>query len=120
MEVNALLQKIKTQAETVEFDDVIAVIDEHYLYTETRFYNGPDGNQVVNEAGANAGSCRIFAFAKLNGLDEAQTLACFGRYYREDVLGKPDGEDHANIRNFMRHGWQGIRFDSEPLRARQW
>ena len=118
MDVKALLEKIRTRPDAVEFDEVMAVIAEHYLYTETRFTNGPDADQVVNEAGINAGSCRIFAFARLNGLNERQTLACFGRYYREDVLGKPDGRDHANIRGFMRHGWTGIRFDGEPLRVR--
>lgn len=118
MEVNALLEKIKTQADAVEFDEVMAVIDEYYLYTETRFTNGLHEDQVVNEAGTNAGSCRIFAFARLNDLNKSETLACFGRYYREDVLGKPDGGDHANIRTFMRYGWQGICLDGEPLRAR--
>ena len=38
--------------------------------------------------------------------------------YRQ-VLANPDGEDHANIRAFMRNGWKGIRFDGEPLRLRQ-
>ena len=45
MEVNALLQKIKTQAETVEFDDVIAVIDEHYLYTPD--FVDPQGRWII-------------------------------------------------------------------------
>jgi hypothetical protein len=27
----------------------------------------------------------------------------------------PMGEDHDNIRNFMLHGWAGIKFDSAVL-----
>ena len=27
-------------------------------------------------------------------------------YYR-DVLATPDGDDHPNIRNFMKSGWEG-------------
>ncbi|HAB55541.1 MAG TPA: type III effector, partial [Cellvibrionales bacterium] len=38
-----------------------------------------------------------------------------GKYYRDDVLGNPSGDDHANIRNFILDGWLGIQFDTEPL-----
>ena len=58
------------------------------------------------------------AFAQLHELDAARTLACFGRYYREDVLRHPDGSDHANIRTFMRHGPAGIRFARPVLEPR--
>ncbi len=44
-----------------------------------------------------------------------ETLALFGRYYRDDVMGNPAGEDHANIRNFLLDGWVGVRFDDMPL-----
>lgn len=43
-------------------------------------------------------------FFCLNHLDEDSTLACFGSYYRDDVLKFPDGTDHGNIRRFMRDG----------------
>jgi hypothetical protein len=118
MSLEKLIQQIKQHPQTVEFDDVMAVIDQHYAYTETGFSNGVGEYLVVNEAGSNAGSCRIFAFGQLNGLSQAETLACFGRYYRDDVVGNPEGQDHGNIRAFMRHGWEGISFDGEPLRAR--
>ena len=118
MSVDELLNTIRTSPENVEFDDVMAVIDANYIYTETGFNNGSEEDQVINEAGANAGSCRIFAFGKLNGLSESETLACFGQFYRNDVMAHPDGTDHANIRTFIRHGWSGIHFDSEPLSVR--
>ena len=103
---------------TVEFDDVMALIDAYYHYTPTRFTNGVGDDPMVNEVGENEGSCKIFAFAQMHGLSEAQTLACFGRHYREDVLPHPDGTDHANIRRFIKDGWKGVRFTDNPLRPR--
>jgi len=73
---------------------------------------------LANEAGQNSGSCKIFAFAQRHGLSQQQALACFGTYYRDDVLQNPNGTDHQNIRNFMDTGWPGIAFDGEPLHAK--
>lgn len=113
-----MLEMIRNHPATVCFDDVIAYIGEHYHYTPGRFTNGVDGDQVISEAGQNEGSCKIFSFAKANQLTEAETLACFGKYYRDDVLGHPEGSDHANIRTFMRHGWAGISFDGVVLQRK--
>ncbi|WP_126456608.1 HopJ type III effector protein [Sulfuriflexus mobilis] len=118
MPVNTLIEKIRTSPDSVEFNEVIDCITEYYDYTRSRFTNGAAEDMVVNEAGANEGSCKIFAFARLNDLNEQETLTCFGRYYREDVLANPGGEDHANIRTFMRHGWAGIQFDHPALAGR--
>ncbi len=106
-----LISQLRSNADSIEFADVIDVITEHYNYTPTRFSNG----EVTNEAGTNEGSCKIFAFAQLNQLSETETLALFGKYYRDDVMGNPAGEDHANIRNFILDGWLGIKFDQEAL-----
>jgi len=103
--INALNQS------AVEFNSVIQVIDSEYEFTPTRFING---NQV-NEANTNNGSCKIFAFAKLNGLSEQAALNAFGDYYTVDVLQNPDKDDHQNIRNFMNLGWNGIQFDGDAL-----
>lgn len=89
----------------------MTVIDKHYDFTPTSFNNG----EVINGVGTNEGSCKIFAFAQLNNLSETETLALFGRYYRDDVLGHPAAEDHANIRNFILDGWLGIHFEHAPL-----
>ena len=118
MSANSLLDKIKIQPEIVGFDEVMAFIADHYTYTPTRFVNGAGDDKVVNEAGTNEGSCKIFAFARLNGLSDQETLTCFGSYYRDDVLAHPNGQDHANIRTFMRHGWAGIHFDGDALVAK--
>jgi len=113
-----LLQTIKTAPETVDFNEVIATINAHYLYTPTLFTNGIGEHKLVNEAGKNEGSCKIFTFAKLNHLTKEQTLACFGKFYREDVLKNPLGNDHQNIRKFMEYGWIGISFDGAALQER--
>jgi hypothetical protein len=107
----ALLKQIKEKAQDVEFSEVMAAINDNYQYQPTTFTNGV----LVNDAGTNEGSCKIFSFAQLNDLTQQQTLACFGRYYREDVLENPTGDDHGNIRNFMKTGWQGVSFNSVAL-----
>ncbi len=115
MSLPSLLEKLNQHPDQVTFNEVIETIDQHYHYTPARFSNGIEGDCVTSEAGSNEGSCKIFAFAKLNNLDEQQTLHCFGDYYRQDVLQSPEGNDHGNIRTFMRNGWQGIQFDQMPL-----
>lgn len=114
MNLNIFLNKIHTSPETIEFNDTIAVIDQHYNFTPTLFKNG----NAVNEAGKNSGSCKLFSFAKLHNLTPSQTLNCFGAYYRKDVLQHPDGTDHQNIRNFITYGWEGISFEGIPLKLK--
>ncbi len=113
-----LIDKIKASPESISFDEIISFIAEHYQYTPVRFSNGAGENLVINEAGSNEGSCKIFSFARLNELSRDETLACFGKYYREDVLLNPKGHDHANIRSFVKHGWSGVQFDAEALIAK--
>lgn len=111
MTLQTYLNTLRETPNGIEFADTIAVIESRYAYTPTAFQNG----DVHSAAGQNAGSCKIFAFARLNDLSEAETLACFGRYYREDVLQHPDANDHQNIRNFIRSGWAGVAFEGVPL-----
>jgi len=113
--INEFIVKIKEQPENIEFTEVINTIRACYKYTPTLFRNGKGSNVIVNKAGTNEGSCKIFAFGKLNQLDANQTLACFGKYYREDVLAQPDNTDHTNIRTFMIYGWEGITIEGNPL-----
>lgn len=105
------------QAERYDFEDVQAYILAHYDYTPAAFDNGLGEGRVSNAAGQNEGSCRLFAFAQQEGLSQEDTLRCFGRHYRH-VVADPAGQDHANIRQFMQHGWAGIRFDAVALVAR--
>lgn len=114
MRIEDFLHKLRTQSESIAFTDTIEVIDTNYEFTPVRFTNG----SAVNEAGTNSGSCKLFSFAKLQQLSKEETLACFGAYYREDVLQHPEATNHANIRNFMITGWQGISFDGEALQLK--
>lgn len=109
-----LLEQLKDSPQTIAFNDVIAYIDAHYDFTPTKFANG----DTVNEANQNNGSCKVFSFAKLQGLEKEEVLALFGAFYREDVLQNPIGTDHQNIRNFIQHGWAGITFEGEALKAK--
>lgn len=111
MELQTFLDQVKAQPDTIIFADTIACIDEHYEFTPTKFING----NTMNEVNQNNGSCKIFAFARLNELSVAQTLALFGDYYRQDVLLHPQNDDHQNIRNFMEFGWEGIEFSGSAL-----
>ena len=90
-QLDEFIARIKSSPEDTEFQDVINIIDKHYHYTPTRFTNGPEDNGVINAAGENEGSCKIFSFAKINGLTVEQTLNCFGQYYSDDVLKDPEG-----------------------------
>ena len=102
------LQQINNALESISFEQVISIIDKHYTFTPSEFSNG----DTLNEVNQNNGSCKIFAFSKLQNLTEEQTLHCFGDYYRKDVLENKTGTDHQNIRNFMLTGWRGIKFNS--------
>ncbi len=116
--ITQLLAQLRAHPESIEFQQVIDTINAHFDYSPTRFTNGRGDDKVVNEAGSNEGSCRIFAFALLQALAPAETLALFGKYYRDDVLKNTEGSDHANIRTFMRHGWAGIHFDAVALKPK--
>ncbi len=112
--VTNLITLLETKPQTIEFEQVMQVINDNYDYSPESFTNG----KLFNETATNEGSCKIFSFALLNKLNQEQTLACFGRYYREDVLENITGDDHANIRNFIVSGWQGIKFKSAALKAK--
>jgi len=114
MKINELIEQCRAAPQSVEFEQVIAVIDQHYHYTPSQFSNGA----INNPAGINEGSCKIFAFAQLNNLSEMETLSLFGHYYRDDVMGHPEGDDHSNIRNFLLDGWLGIHFENAVLHER--
>ncbi|WP_348799186.1 HopJ type III effector protein [Flavobacterium adhaerens] len=114
MSIQAFLDKLKQNPTQIAFPETIAVIEENYDFTPTAFTNGTQHN----EAGQNSGSCKLFAFAKLQNLNKEETLACFGAFYFEEVLGDPEGNNHQNIRNFINLGWDGIQFDGEALKLK--
>jgi hypothetical protein len=111
MNLESFLEKLEQTPQSIAFTDTIATIEANYDFTPTAFENGLQHNA----AGDNSGSCKLFAFAEIQNLSEAATLACFGAYYFEDVLKNPNGTDHQNIRNFMNTGWDGIAFYGSAL-----
>ncbi|HEC58853.1 hypothetical protein LCGC14_0700600 [marine sediment metagenome] len=111
MNIDEFIVKLTEHPELVEFSETMAVIDENYDFIPVKFTN----NHTVNEANENNGSCKIFAFGLLHSLSKQQTLACFGSYYRDDVLAHPEADDHQNIRNFIEAGWDGIHFSNAAL-----
>ena len=114
MNLDEFIDKVKTRPRKIEFAETMEIIEANYEFTETAFTNG----EVSNSAGVNSGSCKVFSFAKINDLNKEETLALFGIYYRADVLAYPEGDDHQNIRQFIKTGWDGISFDGEALKSR--
>ena len=98
---------------SAKFADVLAFIEARYQHTPTAFQNGAQ----FNAATENQGSAKVFSFAQLQGLDQAQTLSLFAEHYAS-VLATPDATDHQNIRQFMLNGWDGIEFDGTALTAK--
>ncbi len=117
MSLEAFIEKIHS-GDPVSFTETMAVITDNYHYQPSQFSNGMGDKKLINDAGSNEGSCKIFAFAQIHKLTPQQTLELFGDYYRNDVLLNPDGNDHQNIRNFMEFGWEGIDFEQPALTPR--
>jgi len=117
MSLSLFLQQVKNN-EAVSFDDTISIITKNYSYQATEFSNGLEDKKLINATGTNEGSCKIFAFAQINQLDQQQTLNLFGDFYRKDVLEDLSGNGHQNIRNFMQFGWEGIHFTDHALSAK--
>lgn len=101
------------KANSIPFAQVIEFIEMHYQHQPTAFKNG----NIFNEANQNQGSAKIFAFAQLNELSEADTLSLFAEHY-QSVLANPSAIDHQNIRQFMLNGWNGVAFEGEALVAK--
>jgi HopJ type III effector protein len=97
---------VEMSADALTFEEVMEVIDTWYESGLIEFRNG----DVVNGPGENEGSAKLLSYAALSVLDKDTTLKLWGQYYRE-VVKDPNGDSHANIRNFMKYGWDGVSFD---------
>jgi len=117
MSLTTFINKIK-KGDPVSFAETMAIINDNFHYQPIRFTNGLIDDLLINAAGSNEGSCKIFAFSLLHQLDKQQTLELFGDYYRIDVLTNPEETDHQNIRNFIKYGWDGISFEGQALTAK--
>ena len=102
--------KLKVSPTEINFSETMQVIEDNYNFTPTAFTNGV----IKNNAGENSGSCKLFAFAKLQKLQKEEALFCFGEHYK-NVLENENGTSHQNIRNFMKTGFEGLFFDGDAL-----
>mmetsp|Transcript_508 Transcript_508/g.801 ORF Transcript_508/g.801 Transcript_508/m.801 type:complete len:215 (-) Transcript_508:1093-1737(-) len=98
---------LEMSGDDVTFEEVIEMIDQFYESGLIEFKNG----DIVNKQGENEGSAKVLSYAALSNLDKDTTLKLWGQYYR-DVKANPDGDDHQNIRNFMKYGWDGVPFEN--------
>lgn len=110
-DLTLFIDKLKSDTTAITFQESISVIDQNYYFTPTAFKNG---NQF-NDVNQNNGSCKLFAFAQLNNLNQTETLALFGDFYFIDVVQNPTNTDHQNIRNFITYSWGGIEFTGTAL-----
>ncbi|MBU3820518.1 HopJ type III effector protein [Flavobacteriaceae bacterium XHP0103] len=114
MTLNTFIDTLKNNPKSITFNQTMSVIETYYEFTPTAFKNG----DLQNNAGENSGSCKLLAFAKLQGFSKEETLACFSAFYFEDVLKDPNGTGHQNIRNFMKTGFDGLVFSGQPLKEK--
>ena len=112
-DIRTFLERLRTTPETIQFAEVIALIDTHYSHTPTAFVNGT----ATNQASENQGSAKVFSFARLQDLNQTETLHCFAEYFRT-VSDNPTGNDHQNIRQFIADGWQGVQLPDTCLTAK--
>ena len=102
--------KLKTTPTAITFKETMQVIENYYTFNPTAFKNG----DIINNAGENNGSCKLFAFAMHQEFTKEETLLCFGEHY-QTVLEDKNGTSHQNIRNFIQTGFKGLSFENEAL-----
>ena len=106
---NSLEEKLNEAQQAVQNG-----VDElDFVCNYEAFKNG----DIYNDTTQNQGSAKVFSFAKINNLSKADTLLLFAEHYRA-VINNVNGTDHQNIRQFMQHGWSGIEFESDALKAK--
>lgn len=109
MTQEAYLEELRSGAQ-MDFDALMVLINDNFNYTPASFTNG----DLQNAADENQGSAKLFCFSAIHQLTQLEVLHCFGQYYQE-VLDNPEGDSHANIRNFITYGWEGLKFESPVL-----
>ena len=102
--------KLKTTPTAITFKETMQVIEDYYTFNPTAFANG----DIINNAGENNGSCKLFVFAMHQEFTKEATLFSFGEHY-QTVLADKNGASHQNIRNFMQTGFKGLSFENEAL-----
>jgi hypothetical protein len=102
-ECRQFAEDIKSGKKEVSLQESVAFIDQHYDYFAVPFTVG----DIENKANENTNIAKILSFALMTKMDEDQTLRLFGEVYRNL---SPNGNDHLNIRNFKKYGWNRVIF----------
>jgi hypothetical protein len=110
MTIQEFKTKLKSNLSAVIFAETMQVIEDYYTFNPTAFTNG----DIINNAGENNGSWKLFVFAMRQEFTKEETLFCFGEYY-QTVLEDKNGTSHQNIRNFMKTGFKGLSFKNKAL-----
>ena len=110
MTITEFKTKLKTTPTAITFKETMQVIEDHYNFNPTAFTNG----DMINNAGENNGSCKLFAFAMHQEFTKEATLFSFGEHY-QTVLKDKNGSSHQNIRNFIQTSFKGLSFENEAL-----
>ncbi len=64
MKLEDFKNKLKGNPREIKFSETMAVIDANYEFKPKAFKNG----ELLNAAGENSGSCKLFAFAQKQNL----------------------------------------------------
>jgi hypothetical protein len=92
-----------------KLQSMVAAIRTLYSFSQTAFRMGDH----YNDRGKNEASLLIFSFAKKHRLSKDQVLALFAEA-AEEVAASPEGEDHPNIRFFLKCGLDGFWVQHNP------
>ena len=68
-QIQTFIERLRSNADSVTFAEVIDLIDTYYHHTPTAFSN----ESAINQAGENQGSAKVLSFARLHGLTEQET-----------------------------------------------
>jgi aspartokinase len=92
------------------FSDVLKEINNDYFYSPNGFVVGEN----KNDSSQNQGAARVLSYAKLKNLSLQQTLELFCEHYIE-VLDTKNSNSHQNIRELIKCGLEGVKFDDDVL-----
>ena len=70
----SLLNLLRSNPESIDFEQTMDIINFWYYYTPRAFSCG----ELASTKEENQGSAKIFSFAKLNNFDKTLTLLLFG------------------------------------------
>jgi len=110
------------------FDRFIALIDSIFETHPVEFHNGiinhgetattsASYTTLINEAGSNLWSLKVFAFAIMMGYTASQALSLFGEHYN-DVIEDPNSGRHLNIEQVYKHWLWGVQIQGMPFRIK--